>query len=108
MSTAVATDIPRLKARYHDEIKAKLQEELGERTVETASGGGMVTVVANGKQQVVSIRIEKEVVDPEDVERAARFKSFRAFFEPKEGKALRRDARKPGDQAAVPAEDGLS
>jgi DNA-binding YbaB/EbfC family protein len=46
----------------------KLQEELGERTVETASGGGMVTVVANGRQQIVSIRIEKEVVDPEDVE----------------------------------------
>ncbi len=46
----------------------KLQEELGERTIETSSGGGMVKVVANGKQQVVSIAIEKEVVDPDDVE----------------------------------------
>jgi len=46
----------------------KLQEELAERTVETASGGGMVQVVANGRQQIVSIRIEKEVVDPEDVD----------------------------------------
>ncbi len=46
----------------------KLQEELGERTVETTAGGGMVKVVANGKQQLVSIDIEKEVVDPEDVE----------------------------------------
>lgn len=46
----------------------KLQEELGERTVETTSGGGMVKVVANGKQQVESIQIEKEVVDPEDVD----------------------------------------
>ncbi len=46
----------------------KLQEELGERTIESASGGGMVKAVANGKQQIVSIRIEKEVVDPEDVE----------------------------------------
>lgn len=46
----------------------KMQEELGERTVEAASGGGMVKVVANGKQQVVSITIEKEVVDPEDVD----------------------------------------
>jgi hypothetical protein len=46
----------------------KLQEELGERTVETSAGGGMVKVVANGKQQVLSIRIEKEVVDPEDVD----------------------------------------
>jgi DNA-binding YbaB/EbfC family protein len=46
----------------------KMQEELAERTVETASGGGMVKVVANGKQQILSIRIEKEVVDPDDVE----------------------------------------
>jgi len=46
----------------------KLQEELGEKTVETSSGGGMVNVVANGKQQIVSIQIEKEVVDPDDVD----------------------------------------
>ena len=46
----------------------KLQEELGEKTVETSSGGGMVKVVANGKQQIVSIQIEKEVVDPDDVD----------------------------------------
>jgi nucleoid-associated protein EbfC len=46
----------------------KLQAELGERTVESAVGGGMIKVVANGRQQVVSIRIEKEVVNPEDVE----------------------------------------
>ncbi|CAB1077921.1 Nucleoid-associated protein YaaK [Olavius algarvensis Delta 1 endosymbiont] len=46
----------------------KLQEELAERTVESSSGGGMVTVVANGRQQIVSIAIENEVVDPDDVE----------------------------------------
>ena len=46
----------------------KLQEEMAEKTVETTSGGGMVKVVANGRQQVVSIQIEKEVVDPEDIE----------------------------------------
>jgi DNA-binding YbaB/EbfC family protein len=46
----------------------KLQEELAEKTVEATAGGGMVTVVANGKQQVVSIKIEPEVVDPEDIE----------------------------------------
>jgi len=46
----------------------KLQEELADRTVESSSGGGMVTVVANGRQQIVSIQIENEVVDPDDVE----------------------------------------
>lgn len=47
---------------------AKLQEELGDRTVEATSGGGMVTVTANGRQEIVSIRIDPEVVDPGDVE----------------------------------------
>jgi DNA-binding YbaB/EbfC family protein len=46
----------------------KLQEELAEKTVEATAGGGMVRAVANGKQQILSIRIEKEVVDPDDVE----------------------------------------
>jgi len=46
----------------------RLQEEMAEKTVEATSGGGMVRVVANGRQQVVSIQIEKEVVDPEDLE----------------------------------------
>jgi DNA-binding YbaB/EbfC family protein len=46
----------------------KLQEELADQTVEASAGGGMVKVVANGKQAIVSISIEKEVVDPEDVE----------------------------------------
>ena len=46
----------------------KLQEELAEKTIEGSAGGGMVKAVANGKQQLVSIRIEKEVVDPEDVD----------------------------------------
>ncbi len=46
----------------------KLQEELAAKTVEATAGGGMVTVVANGKQQIVSIKVEEEVVDPEDVE----------------------------------------
>ena len=46
----------------------QMQEELAERTVEASAGGGMVKVVANGKQQIVSIQIEKEVVDPEDVD----------------------------------------
>ena len=46
----------------------QLQTELADKTVEATAGGGMVKVVANGKQQIISIVIEKEVVDPEDVE----------------------------------------
>jgi len=47
---------------------AALQEELNERTVEASAGGGMVTAVANGKQEVLSITIDPEVIDPDDVE----------------------------------------
>jgi DNA-binding YbaB/EbfC family protein len=47
---------------------AKMQEEMAEKTVEASSGGGMVSVVVNGKQEVVSMRIEREVIDPEDID----------------------------------------
>ncbi len=47
---------------------AKLQEELGERTVEASSGGGMVTVVVNGRQEVLSVKIDPEVINPDDQE----------------------------------------
>jgi len=47
---------------------AKLQEELGQKTVEASSGGGMVTVVVNGQQEVISIKIDPEVVDPDDID----------------------------------------
>ena len=47
---------------------AEVQQELAEKTVESSSGGGMVTVVMNGRQEIVSLNIEKEVVDPDDVE----------------------------------------
>ena len=46
----------------------KVQEEMAGRTAEASAGGGMVIAVANGKQELVSIKIEKEVVNPEDVE----------------------------------------
>jgi DNA-binding YbaB/EbfC family protein len=47
---------------------AKMQEEIGERQVEASSGGGMVKVIANGRQELLSIRIEKEAVNPEDID----------------------------------------
>jgi DNA-binding YbaB/EbfC family protein len=56
------------QAQQMQERLARLQEELAGRTVEASSGGGMVTVVVNGRQEVVSVRIEEEVVSPEEVE----------------------------------------
>ncbi len=47
---------------------ADMQAELALKTVEASAGGGMVTVVMNGKNEVVSMKIEPEVVDPGDVE----------------------------------------
>ena len=47
---------------------AKIQAEMANKTVEATAGGGMVTVIANGNQEITSIKIEKEVVDPDDIE----------------------------------------
>ncbi|MBF0235260.1 MAG: YbaB/EbfC family nucleoid-associated protein [Desulfamplus sp.] len=46
----------------------KMQEELATKTVEATAGGGMVKVIANGGQKIESVSLEKEVVDPEDIE----------------------------------------
>jgi nucleoid-associated protein EbfC len=46
----------------------KIQQELAEEAIEATSGGGVITVVANGQQQIMSIKISPEAVDPEDVE----------------------------------------
>ncbi|MEC8840255.1 MAG: YbaB/EbfC family nucleoid-associated protein [Candidatus Poribacteria bacterium] len=46
----------------------EILEDLSNRTVETTVGGGMVTAVANGQQELVSITISPDVVDPNDVE----------------------------------------
>jgi len=46
----------------------EMQAELGNRTVSAQAGGGMVEAVVNGKQELVSLRIDPEVVAPDDVE----------------------------------------
>jgi DNA-binding YbaB/EbfC family protein len=45
-----------------------LQEELGKRTVSAQAGGGMVEATVNGRQELLSLRIDPEVVSPEDVD----------------------------------------
>ena len=47
---------------------SQLQEEMANKTVEGSAGGGMVNIVMNGKQQVLSIRIDPEVVNREDID----------------------------------------
>jgi len=47
---------------------AEMQEALGEKKIEVSSGGGMVTVIMNGRQELLSVKIDPEVVDPTDVE----------------------------------------
>lgn len=47
---------------------ARVQQELETKEVEATAGGGMVTARANGKQQLLDLKIEKAVVDPEDIE----------------------------------------
>ncbi len=56
------------QAKKLQERMATLQNELALKTVEASAGGGMVSVLVNGKHELVSLKIEKEVVNPEDVD----------------------------------------
>lgn len=56
------------QAQKMQEDFLKMQEEMEDKTYEAQSGGGAVTAVVNGKHEVVSLTIEPDVVDPEDVE----------------------------------------
>lgn len=47
---------------------AEMQEELGKRTVSAQAGGGMVEATVNGRQELVSLRIDPEVANPDDLE----------------------------------------
>lgn len=67
MSKKMLGNIMREAQKLQSEM-ARLQEEAKNKTVEATAGGGMVTVVASGGGEIVSVKIEKEVVDPEDVE----------------------------------------
>lgn len=56
------------QAQQMQERMKQLQDEAGSKTVEASAGGGMVTVVANGRQEVLSIKLDPAVVDPKDID----------------------------------------
>jgi DNA-binding YbaB/EbfC family protein len=56
------------QAKILQEKIARMQEELGEKVVESSVGGGMVVARANGRQELLSITVEREVVNPDDIE----------------------------------------
>lgn len=56
------------QAKKLQERMANLQQELETMTVETTSGGGMVSVVVNGKFELQSLKIDREVVNPDDLD----------------------------------------
>jgi nucleoid-associated protein EbfC len=56
------------QAQQMQQKMMKLQEEIAQKTLDASVGGGMVTVTVNGKSEVLRIKIEPQVVDPNDVE----------------------------------------
>ncbi len=56
------------QAQQMQQKMVRMQEELAQRTVEASVGGGMVTVMANGRNEVLRLKIEPQVVDPDDIE----------------------------------------
>lgn len=67
MSKKMLGDMMRQAQKLQAEMQ-KMQEEAKKKTVEASAGGGMVTVVASGAGELVSIKVERDVVNPDDVD----------------------------------------
>lgn len=67
MSKKMMGDLMKQAQKMQQEM-GKIQEESKKKTVEASAGGGMVVATANGAMEIVSLRIEKDVVNPEDIE----------------------------------------
>ncbi len=67
MSKKMLGDLMKQAQKMQQEM-GKIQEESKKKTVEAAAGGGMVVAVANGAMEIVSIKIEKDVVNPDDID----------------------------------------
>jgi nucleoid-associated protein EbfC len=59
---------PMQQIKVLQEKMAKIQEELATKKVESSAGGGMVTAVMNGRQELLSLKLEPQVVDADDIE----------------------------------------
>jgi DNA-binding YbaB/EbfC family protein len=59
---------PMQQVKMLQDKMARIQEELAQKTVESSAGGGMVVATANGRQELIALRIDPQVIDPEDVE----------------------------------------
>jgi len=67
MSKKMIGDLMKQAQKMQQEM-GRIQEESKKKTVEASAGGGMIVAVANGAMEIVSIKIEKDVVNPEDIE----------------------------------------
>ncbi|MBI5188837.1 MAG: YbaB/EbfC family nucleoid-associated protein [Nitrospirae bacterium] len=67
MSKKMLGDIMREAQRLQAEM-ARMQDEAKKKTVEATAGGGMVTAAANGAGELISLKIERDVVNPDDIE----------------------------------------
>lgn len=56
------------QAQQMQQKMATLQKELDNREMETSSGGGMVKIKINGKQEILELKLDRECVDPNDVD----------------------------------------
>jgi hypothetical protein len=67
MSKNMIGDLVKQAQKMQQEM-GRIQEESRKKTVEASAGGGMVVATANGALEIVSLRIEKDVVNPDDIE----------------------------------------
>jgi len=67
MSKKMIGDLMKQAQKMQQEM-GKIQEESKKKTVEASAGGGMVVAVANGAMEILSIKIEKDVVNPDDID----------------------------------------
>ncbi len=67
MNKGMFGDMMRQAKKMQQEM-GKIQEESRKKIVEASAGGGMVTVTANGAMEIITIKIDREVVKPDDIE----------------------------------------